>query len=99
MTIEYHPEARLDFARAFHWYLKKSPQAASNFLVRTEETAGQILASPNIFPSTSLGCRKATIKRYPISLIFQVREGSINIVAVAHAKRRESFWHNRVTTE
>jgi plasmid stabilization system protein ParE len=99
MILEYHPQARLDFARAFRWYLKKSPQAASKLLVRTEETAAQIVGSPNIFPAASRGCRQAKIKRYPIPLVFQVREGCIIIVAVAHAKRRESFWHNRVPTE
>jgi toxin ParE1/3/4 len=99
MILHYHPAARRDLKRAFEWYLQRSPQAASNLLVRFDETAMHILASPNIFPASDLGCRKARIPKYPLSLIFRQRNDSITIVAVAHAKRRKSFWHNRITKE
>jgi hypothetical protein len=44
-----------------------------------------------------MGCRKVLVKKYPYSLIFQWRSGSITIVAVAHAKRRPSYWRGRAT--
>jgi plasmid stabilization system protein ParE len=99
MILRFHPMARRDLKRAFEWYLERSPQAASNLLIRFDEAAQHILASPQISPLTDLGHRKALLKKYPYSIIFFWRGDFVTIVAVAHAKRKRSFWHNRIIEE
>jgi plasmid stabilization system protein ParE len=71
--------------------------AASRLLEQVDAAAKRAQASPQLFPRTAMGCRKVLVKRYPYSLIFQWRSGSITIVAVAHAKRLPSYWHGRAT--
>jgi len=53
-------------------------------------------ARPQICPSYLHGTRRAILHRYPFSVVFRERLQDIQIIAVAHAKRRPAYWAKRI---
>ncbi len=90
--IQVHPEARSEAKRAFDWYWDRSPSAALEFDDSLRKGYSRIRKNPNVFPPYLHGTRRAIPERYPFSVVFRVRLHNIQIVAVAHAKRRPGYW-------
>jgi plasmid stabilization system protein ParE len=94
--IEFGPGARVDFDESFDWYAERSHAAAIGFAQAVEDAFDKILKNPRRFSATVRGCRYCALKRYPFRIIFHEDENHIVIVAVAHAKRRSTYWRNRI---
>ena len=55
----------------------------------------RILESPQRWPLVR-GTRRVLVGRFPYALIYrELQDGEIEIVAVAHAKRRPRYWSRR----
>jgi len=54
-----------------------------------------ILAAPQRWPAYLHGTRRIVLKRFPFSVIYRLLEGQLQIVAVAHHKRRPGYWRTR----
>jgi len=94
-AVEYHEDAREDFAQSFDYYRQHSAGAAIGFVAAVDDAINQILASPGRFPSVHGDCRYCALNRYPFRIIFRDEAHRLVIVAVAHAKRRPDYWHSR----
>jgi hypothetical protein len=55
----------------------------------------RVLAAPQTFPVVLPGRRKAILHKFPYSLIFEVKLETIDIIAIAHAKRKTAYWQRR----
>lgn len=94
--IEYLSGARLDFDESFDWYGQRSIGAAIGFAAAVDEAIDKIFSDPDRFPTTVAGCRYCSLHSYPFRIIFRTEASRIVIVAVAHAKRRPSYWRGRL---
>lgn len=94
-AVEYLEGARVDFDDSFDYYRERSAGAAIGFAAAVDEAIDLILADSSRFPSTLGGCRYCALRRYPFRVIFRDEANRLVIVAVAHAKRRPSYWHGR----
>jgi plasmid stabilization system protein ParE len=95
-TVDYHDGARVDFDQSFDWYNERSRKAAIGFALAVDAMIEQIAADPGRFPLTRGGCRYCSLKRYPLRIVFREEVDRIVVVAVAHAKRRPSYWYRRL---
>jgi toxin ParE1/3/4 len=43
-----------------------------------------------------IGSQRLILSRFPYSIVFRERLHDIQIIAVAHAKRRPGYWSNRL---
>ena len=86
--VEYHGGARTDFDDAVDWYTKYSERAALGFVAAVEDAITRILADPGRFPRTKAGCQFCLLKRYPFRIVFRVELDRLEVIAVAHAKRK-----------
>ena len=92
----WHPEARADAEEARNWYAERSPLAARGFLLALDQGVEAILEAPERWPKHRFGCRRYVFSnRYPFTLIYRLTEGDVEIVAVAHQKRRPAYWRHR----
>ena len=93
--LRWHPEAVADAEEARDWYAARSPLAARGFLLELESAVKAILEAPHRFPAHLHRTRRIVFShRYPFSLVY--REGPpIEIVSVAHSRRRPGFWRRR----
>lgn len=90
------PAAREELLEAFEWYLKRSDQAASNFLAEISRGAVVVARAPEIWPRFTGNTRRYPLYRYPFSLLYRYSAGVVTIVALAHHKRRPGYWRDRL---
>lgn len=65
------------------------------FLAEFEHGVDTILAHPGVgamFRGTS---RRYLLRRFPYSIIYQATPEAVRIIAVAHQRRRPSYWAGR----
>ena len=95
--LDFTPEALGEIDDAFEWDLARSPQAAEAFLREVESAFALIVSSPDIWPSFEAATRRYILRRFPYNIIYREIAGGIEIVAVAHQKRRPRYWRSRLS--
>ena len=94
--LTYHPEASEEIDESYNWYEIRSTRAADGFYEELFPVVKRVRQQPGLFPSYLHGTQRAVLDRYPFSVVFRNLPNEIQIVAVAHAKRRPGYWSNRL---
>ena len=94
--LEFHPDAAAELEHAFEWYFLKSERAASMFLDEIDNALSEISEHAERSPEHLHGTRRYLLRRFPYLVIYRVIKRQIQIVAVAHGRRRPSYWLSRV---
>jgi plasmid stabilization system protein ParE len=95
-TIFVSSDAEAEADAAFEHYWIKSPNAAFDFDVELRGAYRSLQFRPLICPPYLHGTRRVILKRYPFSVVLRERLHDIQIIAVAHAKRRPGYWTKRI---
>lgn len=93
--LEFHPEAIAEARAGYQWYLARSPLAARAFLDELDQAIQRIHRSPLNWSIYSSDTRRYLIRRFPFFVVYRYSEDTIQILAVAHARRRPRFWEKR----
>lgn len=92
----WHVEALDDAERARDWYAARSPLAARGFLLEVANAVTTIVEAPSRWPHGRAGTRRYVLPHsYPFTVVYRLAGDEIEIVAVAHHKRRPGFWLHR----
>lgn len=94
--ISYHYGARREIGSAHERYRTESQRAADGFLEELIPAVDKIQRRPGLYPRHLHGTQRLVLDRYPFSIIFRERLHDIQIIAVAHAKRRPGYWTKRL---
>jgi plasmid stabilization system protein ParE len=94
--LKYHPAARWEIKAAHAWYVRQSLQAADRFLEELLPALDRVQEQPRLYPPHLYGTQHVVLDRYPFSIIYRELLHEIQIVAVAHAKRRPGYWTGRI---
>ena len=94
--IRIHPEARAEAKVALLWYWEQSDSAAIGFSTELRRAYSAIHTDPQLYPAYLYGTQRLILKRYPFSVIYREILDSIQVLAVAHAKRRPGYWKDRI---
>lgn len=94
--LEYHPESKPESREAIDWYWSRSRAAGLDFAIELKAALAQLRKAPQICPPYLHGTRRAVLKRYPFSVVFRERLHGIQVIAIAHAKRRPGYWAKRL---
>jgi plasmid stabilization system protein ParE len=95
--LQFHPEAEAEYSDAVLWYEERSPRASARFEVEVERALDRILEAPHSFPRYDAIHRFALVRRFPYSAVYQITEGTVYVVAMAHSSRSPGYWKNRVS--
>lgn len=93
--VRLHPEAFLDLLEGLDFYLARSEVAAERFLGEVESALALISEAPERWPSYRRGSRRFVMAAFPYSVVYRPTNTEIQVFAVAHAKRRPSYWSKR----
>lgn len=94
--VEFHPGAEKDLLEGFEWYAERNPDSAIA-LRETVKTAKNVISrAPQVWPTFSNGTQKYRLQRFPYKIIYRFIGDTIQIVAVAHDKRRPNYWAKRL---
>src|SRR4051794_9258881 len=95
IPVEFHPLAIAEARAARRWYARRSPEAADRFIAELDRAIDPISSNPSICPSYFHGTRVRRLRRFPYLLVFRQRATVLEVIAVAHGKRRPGYWKNR----
>jgi plasmid stabilization system protein ParE len=95
MQVFFHPEAVAEAQAAHRWYRECSGQAAAAFLGELDDAIAAVAESPERWPEYAGGTRRYLLKRFPFLLVYRVKNGDVQVLAVAHGRRRPGYWRNR----
>ena len=91
----FHPEAEREFEDAASWYDERSLGLGVEFVASVRAKIEQILESPELWPAVR-GTRRALISRFPFAIVYrELADARIEILAVAHLRRRPMYWSKR----
>jgi plasmid stabilization system protein ParE len=95
MKVRFHPAARRELLAHNHWYFVRNPSAAAGFEREIDHAITRISEAPERYVTTSHGCRRFALLKYPFTLVYRIVHGEIEIIAVAHRRRRPGYWTRR----
>jgi plasmid stabilization system protein ParE len=95
-SLRIHPAALDEAEAALAWYGMRSSKAAEAFLVELNRMVVQISQHPGQYPLSEFKTRKAVLQRFPYVIVFREGTEGIEIVAVAHGRRRPGYWRDRL---
>lgn len=99
LPIDFHPDARTEALEAYDWYAERSQEAANAFAHELQDAGRAIQSAPDRWATYLAGTRRYLMKRYPFAVVYRVTSERIEIVAVAHGKRRPGYWRERLHSE
>ena len=93
--LEVHPEAVLETQAAYRWYPDRNNTAAEAFLAELDRAVEAISESPMRWPIHLHGTRRFLLRRFPFSVVYRELGETLQIVAVAHGRRKPGYWKDR----
>ena len=96
LIVEFHSEARSEADASFANYMERNRSVAELFYLELEAALKQIQDNYECWPAYLHGTRRYLLKRFPFVIVYRVGESKIEIVAVAHGRRKPGYWTARV---
>ncbi|HEY1896670.1 MAG TPA: type II toxin-antitoxin system RelE/ParE family toxin [Terracidiphilus sp.] len=94
--VRIHTEADAEADAAFSRYWYESQSAALGFDKELRIAIQTLRRNPGMGAPYMHGTRRMLLNRYPYFVVFRELPRKIQIVAIAHAKRRPGYWANRL---
>jgi plasmid stabilization system protein ParE len=92
----FHPEAELEFIAAFEWYWGKNHSTANAFDDAVIDAIGLIRRNPAVWPVYLHGTQKFVVRKFPYNIAYRQNGERLEIIAVAHQRRRPGYWVDRL---
>ncbi|WP_417735557.1 type II toxin-antitoxin system RelE/ParE family toxin [Rosistilla oblonga] len=99
LPLEFHPDARLEALEAYDWYAERSQRVAYTFHDELQGAGRAIEHNPERWESYLLGTHRYLMKRFPYVIVYRVATDRVEILAVAHGRRKPGFWKERLETD
>lgn len=94
-VVSFHPAADEELIEATEWYMARSQTAAFGFVREIERALARISEAPQRYPLTRFGRRRFVLLNYPYDVVFRIVGSDVEIIAVAHHKRKPAYWRSR----
>jgi plasmid stabilization system protein ParE len=94
--INFHPDAQKEFKEAALWYNHQRVGLGREFFDEVNSNIALIANDPKIWPEYIHHFHRLIVKRFPFNIIYRVQPNCIEIIAIAHNKRKPFYWKNRI---
>jgi toxin ParE1/3/4 len=88
--------AEEEMIEASLFYEMQSNGLGEDFLDDVQRTIDLVREHPRLGHAVGRGLRRMVLHRFPFNLLYSEVADTILVVAVAHHKRRPSYWSNRL---
>jgi toxin ParE1/3/4 len=99
VKVRFRPEAAAELRHARDWYATREHGLGTEFVAAVDAAVDRVAARPLAFrllPSVP-SVRRAPLRRFPFVLLFRVLTADvIEVIAVAHMRRRPGYWKTRI---
>jgi plasmid stabilization system protein ParE len=94
-SFRFHPAAELELGEAAEWYEERRGGLGLEFLIAIREKIFALMDSPERWRLVN-GTRRALLEGFPYAVVYrEISPDQIEIVAIAHVRRRPKFWTKR----
>ena len=93
--VHLHPLAADEAEAARIWYAERNPRAAEMFLDELDLAIARVAENPQRWPQVRGPFRRYIFPKFPFSLVYRFTPASIEVVAIAHHRRRPGYWKTR----
>ncbi len=94
-AVEVHPLAADEAEAAERWYRERNETAATRFRRELDRAVELIAERPEAAPPYVGNTRRFLLRRFPFVVVYRMFSERIQVVAVAHARRRPHYWLER----
>ena len=95
--IRLRPAAARELAADFRFYERDYPGRGRRFVEAIDAAMERIAATPHRFPLLfEPDIRSIKVNKFPYRVVYIVIGADIDVLAVAHAKRRPAYWRRRL---
>jgi toxin ParE1/3/4 len=96
MNYRFHRAAVGEHLDNVNFYEDRLPGLGADYLAEFDAVMSRICNRPDLYPIVDvLGIHKAGLKRFPFSIIYRIMPTHIDVLAVAHQRRRPAYWLGR----
>ena len=96
VAVRVHPAAAEEAEAAYDWYAERSITAAQGFLEELGRAVEVVTETPGRWPQYRAGTRRYIFPRFPYFLVYRLLNDQVEVVAVAHGRRRPGYWRSRL---
>ena len=93
MTVWFHPEAEAEHLDTVVYYETRRAGLGALYLAAFEQALATVRVSPQRHRMVhEPDIRRVSLARFPLSIIYRETSKRVEILAVAHHKRRPAYW-------
>lgn len=97
MSYSFHPEAAAEYAEQVAFYKSIRPELGKRYSQTVKQVLGEVCQMPRRYRSVCTpDICLAKVQGFPCDIIFREANGSIQVLAIAHHRRRPHYWLGRV---
>ncbi|MEZ4294296.1 MAG: type II toxin-antitoxin system RelE/ParE family toxin [Polyangiaceae bacterium] len=99
MELKLRREAEQEIEEAYVWYEQEQAGRGRRFIDAVDSAFEHIREAPHTFPRWSHrgDVRYAVVPSFPYKVIFRSEPDAVRVYAVAHDRRRASYWRKRTS--
>ena len=86
------PDAEDEAKAARRWYRERSGVTASKFSQELHSTFQRVCRTPLLHAPDDDGFRHVSMATFPYSVVYEVIDDVVTVVAVAHGRRDPGYW-------
>lgn len=91
-VVQLAPAAEADIREVFIWYRERNALIADGFRAEVFDAIDRISDAPLTNGADEDGNRKRVLRRFPYSVVCEVQENMVTVLAVAHHRRKPGYW-------
>ena len=96
MTFCFHPRADAEFDEAVRYYEDCQAGLGLEFAEEVYAAIRRVSEYPDAWSAMSHTPRRCLVNRFPYGVVFEVKSGTLRIIAVANLHRRPDYWRDRI---
>ena len=97
MNYQFHPNAFDEHHDSVAYYQSRLPGLGADYIAEFDAVMARICRNPSMYPTIAdPEIHRAGFKRFPFHVIYREMPALIMVLAVAHERRRPSYWAGRI---
>jgi hypothetical protein len=90
--VRFHPRAAEEADNAHLWYQERSADVAEAFRADLDAAVEAIGDGARRWLRLFVRFRRLPLRRFPFSVVYVERADAVDVIALAHHRRRPGFW-------
>ena len=97
MKYVFHPDAEAEHLAQVAFYESRRKGLGARYLTSFSAAMQRVCRNPEYFRiECEPDLRRVPLRGFPFAIMFRSRAGQIQVLAVAHYKRRPGYWATRI---